>query len=1341
MTIRELTFWAALTFLLSLSGAARATGTQPWDAPFHPDAAAILKSATQITVASDQPVDVLLDEYRFEFSANAKLKSTYRKVYRLVRQDAVDGWSSVDRQYQPWRDSKPSVRARVITIDGAVHVLDPKTIADSPAADADDSVFSDARVIRFPLPAVAAGAIVEYEISLESSPSFSEAGLSGRVSVFDGVPLERLHVTLDAPKGVPAPRTFSRGIAESLIQRSSPKGATHIELEMGPLKARKNFESNLPFDVPSYPYFSFTTAQSWQVLANKYSAIVDAQIEGADVKALTESVDRNASPDVLVAQLVSQLHRNVRYTGIEFGDAAIVPARPVDVMHRKYGDCKDKSALLVAMLRSFGIHANVALLESGYGPDTDSEVPGVDRFDHAIVYVDIPGKPMWIDATANQYRVGDIPSGDQGRQALIASKTTTGLTTVTEQANTWRRQTYEVRFKDFGPASITEIMEAKGPDEASLRESYISNSNVRDSLEKYVKANYLAKSLGRYELSGTDDLSSPVRVSVEAVDTPQAVTTTENAQVGLGATRVLEELPWALRAPDQAGQEARPPRSSDFLFPSQGTTENVYRLYPPALFKPGKLPKSSEVKLGPLTYSRAYRTTENGVIEVTYRLVIPQRRITAAEYEKVREAFRDYRTEGPEYLTFIPETAEFLAVGQTGKAISLLRADVAQHPNDPTTHIRFSRLLVTCGFGAPAREEAKKATELDPKSSQAWQALAWSWQNDSFGRLRRGDWDRDEAIKYQRKAVELDPDDNTAKIDLAILLEFDARGERYGNLAGTQEAIGLYREILKKQANPVLQTNLTASLFYSGQYSEAADEAAKAPEPQHSLFLTATSAIRDGAAKAIVNLQSSVVDASSRLQFLFGTAFVFLHCRHYEEGLVMMQAAARASTDPQVSNLAQLVEGMKRHEDIKFDPADPRSPVQQLVLLILTEQFTLENVRPIVAKGTRLDGLEQAAKEIRAELGPTMRLMTNSGLIWDNFVDLLLPSVLVLEKDGDDTHGYRIAPKTGEMADLYVTREDGRYKLVGDSADVGRRVLELLKQNDIASAQWWLDKVAKELKMNKNGWMPAARSLWSGVTDKTRGPEAIRIAASAMVSANGSSEEAVRTLEDALAKPKPEWDKAEIELALCEAFSHAKQWDRLLKYANQLKSSKTFSGAGLYYLAEAAAAIGDWKALEAAGLEQTKGDTANWRYVAIARMRSNNPEGAAEAIAKWKPSATDSEREELAVWNDIFRKKVTLDSLAALKKTDAGLPNVSRSNFYLIALVNSMLDRPDDALDALKKAVGDADPEKLDARAWVVYSHLCHEYGFETTAASVQKRARSAKNDSDGAKWALATLH
>ena len=124
--------------------------------------------------------------------------------------------------------------------------------------------------------------------------------------------------------------------------------------------------------------------------------------------------------------ILDYLDREVRYTGIEFGEAAIMPHDPADTLNKKYGDCKDKATLLVTILRAAGIPAYVALLNAGSRMDVPADLPGMGLFDHAIVYV--PGKPaLWIDATDRYARLGQLPAGDQGRLALIARPETTWL--------------------------------------------------------------------------------------------------------------------------------------------------------------------------------------------------------------------------------------------------------------------------------------------------------------------------------------------------------------------------------------------------------------------------------------------------------------------------------------------------------------------------------------------------------------------------------------------------------------------------------------------------------------------------------------------------------------------------------------------------------------------------------------------------------------------------------------------------------------------------------------------------------------------------------------------------
>ncbi len=120
------------------------------------------------------------------------------------------------------------------------------------------------------------------------------------------------------------------------------------------------------------------------------------------------------------------MRRLVRYSGVEFGEAEIEPRTPLETLTRRYGDCKDQAALLVAMLRAVSIPAHVALLKVGEQTDIDPDMPGLNAFDHAIVYV--PGKDvLWIDPTAEYAPCGKLPIHDQDRLALVADPHTEKL--------------------------------------------------------------------------------------------------------------------------------------------------------------------------------------------------------------------------------------------------------------------------------------------------------------------------------------------------------------------------------------------------------------------------------------------------------------------------------------------------------------------------------------------------------------------------------------------------------------------------------------------------------------------------------------------------------------------------------------------------------------------------------------------------------------------------------------------------------------------------------------------------------------------------------------------------
>ncbi|MBV9266846.1 MAG: hypothetical protein JO061_11820, partial [Acidobacteriaceae bacterium] len=69
---------------------------QPWDEAFTGAPDAILKGAVAVP-SGDAEVVVLLEDHRFAIDSSGRIDSVTRKVYRIVRANAVDEWGSVEQ--------------------------------------------------------------------------------------------------------------------------------------------------------------------------------------------------------------------------------------------------------------------------------------------------------------------------------------------------------------------------------------------------------------------------------------------------------------------------------------------------------------------------------------------------------------------------------------------------------------------------------------------------------------------------------------------------------------------------------------------------------------------------------------------------------------------------------------------------------------------------------------------------------------------------------------------------------------------------------------------------------------------------------------------------------------------------------------------------------------------------------------------------------------------------------------------------------------------------------------------------------------------------------------------
>jgi len=155
---------------------APATGTDSPSAHFPADAAALYQRASQAAPPAGADVLMLEEEQTEVFYSEGGFVRTHYLCYKILTPNGARDWGGVSSNWEPWMQDRPTVRARVITPDYAVHPLDPGTITDAAAKDDEPNVFSDRRVLRAPLPAIAPGSLVEQEFTWRQREAFQGGG-------------------------------------------------------------------------------------------------------------------------------------------------------------------------------------------------------------------------------------------------------------------------------------------------------------------------------------------------------------------------------------------------------------------------------------------------------------------------------------------------------------------------------------------------------------------------------------------------------------------------------------------------------------------------------------------------------------------------------------------------------------------------------------------------------------------------------------------------------------------------------------------------------------------------------------------------------------------------------------------------------------------------------------------------------------------------------------------------------------------------------------------------------------------------------------------------------------
>jgi len=1336
-------------------------------ARFSEDGAAMYEAASSATTKKGSNILVLYDESAIVFDADGKSVTTTYKVYKVLSQKGADDRDNVVVEWEPWHEEKPVIRARVITSDHAIHPLDAKSITDSPASDGSEKEYGDRRVVRAPLPAIAPGAVVEEEITMRETAPLFAAGTVDRIYFGTYSPVRETQLLLDAPASLNL-QYKTQLLPRVKVERKEEKGRVRVRFIQGQLEALENAEAYLPSDQPAFPQVTFSTAASWQKVAENYGKIVDEQIQKGNAAELAAQLTKgkNTAEEKLAA-IVQYLSREVRYTGVEFDESSIVPHPPTETLKKKYGDCKDKSTLLVALARSAGIPAYVALLRVGRREDVVADLPGMGMFDHAIVYV--PGNPTrWIDATDAHARLGQLPWGDQGRLSLIARAESTALVHTPESTSQDNRlyERREIDLAENGPARVVEVSEPSGAFESGFRSYYgdADDKNTRKELTDYIKNEYLAEKLTRFERTDPRDLSKQFQLTIEASPAKRGITELDDAVAAIRLESLFSYLPNELKQKEadekkKTGEEddtAAKPRTGDYELGEAYLAVWDYKIVPPPGFRPKPLPDKKTVNLGPAVYTQEFSLEADGTVRGRITFDTGSRRLSLSDSKELRNKVAQLK-DGPAIMVlFEPVSNALMAEGKVRESFQATRDLIALHPKEAVHHLQMAKALLAAGMGQAAREEGRKAVQLEPNSALAEKTLAEILEFDLVGRKMRRGSDYAGAEKAYRAAQELDPDDHEITANLAILLEYNAQGERYGRGAKLNDAVTEYHKIKEDQLKEWgLGNNLAFALFYAGRIPEARKEAESVNPPLKGLIV-ATEAITNGTAAGMAEARRRT-SGDDELKTVTKTAGeIAMRYRAYPVAADLLEAGASGNESSNTMAMAAMLRKAKKREEIVYKD-DPAGLVQKMFLEVMDGRATVESMEAISSRNALIVEKRKDPEERKKDLSAAKQvtgMFLRQGLPVDAMTDIVV-EVLQVSSEGDDTNGYKVSLRIpGETnRQMFVVKEGGHYRIL-DSMErpnsVALEILDRVQANSLAGARVLLDWV-RDAQHLSGGDDPLAGYGFPRLWTKGKEGDArqIKLAAAALAcETKETAAEGIAILEPARKEAAGDIEALNISLSLLDGYSALRNYDKLYALATELAKEhseskrlfldREYALRGLGKFSEVDALAQEWLKKNADDIQAMRAEVYS---AAWAENYARARERAMKILTTDKAEATDYNNQ---AWYGLFTGKVDASDVEAATKA-AQLSKASAYTLHTLGCVYAEVGKTKEAREVLIQAMDALFLDEPDDNYWYAFGRIAEQYGETQTAeadyTSVKKPAQAESIPGSSYRLAQMRLH
>ncbi|HEX7508130.1 MAG TPA: DUF3857 domain-containing protein [Polyangia bacterium] len=584
----------------------------------------------------DAPAEIVLDRTVVRVHGNGLSERFVQHLVHVRSERAARDNQETWVRFEPGRQEVEIRKARILR-RAASQVLE---ISEATGRDERDlsepwyGLYYDTRAAVVTFENLRAGDVVEVQYTV------ADVGYSNEFADYFGdfemiadiLPTRRWDYTLIAPKT--RAFYFNQPRLAGLEVTSETRGSDVLHKFQARNVPRVESEPAMPGFAEIAPYLHVSTYRTWEEVGHWYWNLVADQMQddGTLAKAATQATKGMTTTLDKVKAIHRLVVESTRYVGLEFGIHGYKPYKSTQVFQRRFGDCKDKATLIMALLRSVGVETELVLLRTRRGGRIDEVPASLAVFDHAIAYV--PALDLYLDGTAEFSGLAELPAEDQDTMALRVSARAAKLvrTSMLAPESNLALRKWRVDLHDDGSARIAEELTIAGQAAHEWRSHYQTEGERRERYGKVWNGRFAGATLEDVQMD-VGDRNRPVTVR-STVEVPQM-----GEQLPSGEMR----LPTSSREADFTSTYARLGGRRWPLvlgYPWRHEEQVVYKLPAEARIVHAPSARKIESPFGEFTLS-VDSSKDLRTIAVTSVLVVAKNRIEPGSYAAFRAFLRD----------------------------------------------------------------------------------------------------------------------------------------------------------------------------------------------------------------------------------------------------------------------------------------------------------------------------------------------------------------------------------------------------------------------------------------------------------------------------------------------------------------------------------------------------------------------------------------------------------------------------------------------------------------------------------------------------------------------------